>query len=71
MKCFHGFKSHRLFLMSLVGLVQVGQAELALQISHMLLLLTVASSRTFRGWATLFKYADRIHEPNACNYGMA
>lgn len=57
--------------MSLVGLVQVGQAKLALRISHMLLLLTVASSRTFWWWATLFKSADRIHEPNACNYGMA
>jgi hypothetical protein len=55
--------------MPLVGLVQVGQAKLALPISHMLLLFTAASSRTFPWWATLLKYADRIHEPNACNSG--
>lgn len=49
MECVHGFKSRRLFLMSLVGLVQVGQAKLALRISHMLLLFTVALLEPFGG----------------------
>lgn len=35
--------------MSLVGLVQVGQAKLALRISHMLLLFTVALLEPFGG----------------------